>query len=249
MGAAGGVRRRLRGPAPLPRAEGARELLDDPAPMAELAESLRDVERLNALFAGRRVTLNGVQRLLAEVDPTRPITVLDVGTGSADIPRALVRWARKHRRGVRVIAMDLDASVLQVAAGTTAAYPEISLVRGDALALPVRSESVDIVISALVLHHLEPADAAAFLAEMDGAARIGFVVNDLTRGRLALAAVWIATRLLARSAMSRHDGPLSVKRAYTRDEMRALAEKAGIVDLAVGRHLFWMRQWAVRAKR
>jgi 2-polyprenyl-3-methyl-5-hydroxy-6-metoxy-1,4-benzoquinol methylase len=234
--------------APLARADGALEMMDLPAPFPTLVENLRDLERLNALFGGRAVTVAAVARLLRRVPPGRSATVLDVGTGSADIPRALVRWARRAGRPLRVIAVDRDEGVLEVARAALAGYPEIALLRADAEELPVGPESIDVVISALTLHHLEPGPAAAAMAAMDGAARVGVVINDLARGRVAYAAVWVATRLFARGAMSRHDGPLSVLRAYTPAEVRALAERAGLLGVAVRRHRLRMRWSAVRAK-
>lgn len=234
--------------APLARAAGAIEMLDRPAPAADLSECLHDVARLNGLFGGRRVTLVHVRRLLRRVPRDRVATVLDVGTGSADVPRALVRWARRTGRRIRVLALDRDAATLGVGRRASRDYPEIALVQGDALALPLRPWSVDVVISALTLHHLEPAAAAACLAAMDGAARVGFVVNDLFRSRPAYALVWIATRLLARNRMSRHDGPLSVLRAYTPREVRGLCARAGLSGVRVRRYPALMRQCAVRVK-
>jgi ubiquinone/menaquinone biosynthesis C-methylase UbiE len=227
---------------PLPRAADAVEMLDRPAPMADLARSLADLALLNRLFGGRRITLRHLGSLLAGAPRHRSITVLDVGTGSADLPRALARWARGAGRPIRIIALDRDAPTLEVARRTMAGYPEITLVRGDALALPIRSESVDVVLSALTLHHLAPEEAVRSLAEMDAAARRGLVVNDLARGRGAYALVWIATRVLA-SRMSRHDGPLSVRRAYTAEEARALCEKAGIFAVRVFRYP-WLARWS-----
>jgi len=233
---------------PLPRTEHAVEMLDRPAPLADLAESLADIARLNWAFGGRHITLVHVKRLLDGAPRDRTITVLDVGTGGADIPRALARWARRAGRRIRILALDRDRAMLACARHATASYPEIALLQGDGLALPVRPGSVDIVISALTLHHLEPAPAVRYLAEMDAAARIGLVVNDLVRGRAAYVVVWLATRALTRNPMSRHDGPLSVLRAYTPDEVRILCEKAGLLAARVRRYPHLARQCAVRAK-
>lgn len=232
---------------PLPRAEHAVEMLDRPAPFGELAQSLADIARLNALFGGRHITLTHVKRLLAGAPRDRAITLLDVGTGGADIPRALARWARRAGRRIRILALDRDPAMLAFARQASASYPEIVLLQGDALALPVRPDSIDIAISALTLHHLEPAAAVRYLAEMDAAARIGLVVNDLVRSRAAYAIVWLATRALTRNRMSRHDGPLSVLRAYTPDEVRALCEKAGLFAARVIRYPRLARQCAVCA--
>src|SRR5262249_28753367 len=108
-----------------------------------------------------------------------------------DIPRALVRWARRARRPIRVIALDLSGPTLEVARRTVAGYPEITLVRADALAAPFREHAVDVAISSLTLHHLEPAAATVYLEAMGAMARVGVVVNDLARSRLGWAAMWL----------------------------------------------------------
>jgi hypothetical protein len=148
-----------------------------------------------------------------------------------------------------VFALDRGRATLGYARAYTARYPEITLIQGDALDLPVRPESVDIVISAMTLHHLGPEEAARYLREIDGAARSGWVVNDLVRGRIAHGLVWLLTRLFTRSAMARHDGPLSILRSYTPPEVTALCEKAALFDVRVVHHVSLIRQCAVRAKR
>jgi trans-aconitate methyltransferase len=190
-----------------------------------------------------------VASLLAGVPGDRPITALDVGTGSADFPRALARWARRTGRSVRIVALDRDPAMLAVARRAVARYPEVALVQGDALALPIRAGSIDVALSALTLHHLAPDDAVRGLAEMDASARLGAVVNDLARSRAAYLLVWLATRTLARSRMSRHDGPLSVRRAYTAEEARALCQKAGLLAVRVVRHPCLARLCVVWRKR
>src|SRR5262249_38516994 len=176
---------------PLSRAAGAVELLDGPAPFAGRARSLADVARLKGAFGGRLVTVRHVRRLLARLPADRTATVVDLGTGGGDIPRALVRWARRAGRPIRVIALDLSGPTLEVARRTVADYPEITLVRADALAAPFREHAVDVAISSLTLHHLEPAAATVYLEAMGAMARVGVVVNDLARSRLGWAAMWL----------------------------------------------------------
>lgn len=224
-------------------------MIDRPAPAAEIGGCLDAITRLNGLFGGRWLTLRYFRHLLRSLPADRMVTVLDVGAGAADIPVTLVRWARRRGRALRVIALDRGHATLEYARGYTAGYPEITLVQGDALALPVRAESVDIVISAMTLHHLGPEEATRYLTEIDGAARRGWIVNDLVRGRLAHALVRLLTRLFTRSAMARHDGPLSILRSYTPPEVTALCEKAGLFDARVVHHFALIRQCAVRSKR
>ncbi len=233
---------------PLTRAAGARELGDGPAPFAERARNLAEIARLNGVFGGRLVTLRQVRRLAARLPAGRPVTVLDLGTGSADVPRALVRWARHARRPIRVFALDRDPATLAVARDAVEGYPEIVLLQGDAEALPFGAGAVDVAISGLTLHHLEPSAAIAYLRAMDRVARAGIVVNDLARSRYGWALVWLVSRLLACGRMSRHDGPLSVRRAYTAEEARALCARAGMHGAEVTRYGPLLRFCAVHEK-
>jgi len=233
---------------PVGRNAEAVELMDRPVSLAEISGCLHTIVRLNGLFGGRRLTLRHVRGLLDGLPADRAVTVLDVGAGAADIPVTLVRWARRAGRRMRVFALDRDSATLNYARRHAAAYPEIAFVQGDALALPVPPGSVDVVISALTLHHLQSEEALRYLSEIDAAARLGWVVNDLVRGRAAHGLVWLLTRLLSRSAVARHDGPLSVLRSYTPSEVAVLCEKAGLFDVRVVHHALFLRQCAVRTK-
>jgi SAM-dependent methyltransferase len=194
------------------------------------------------------LTLRHVRRLLARLPAGRTATVLDLGAGGADVPRALVRWARRAGRPIRVFALDVDADTLAVARGTVAGYPEITLLQADALALPFGRGAVDVAISALTLHHFEPGAAAASLAAMAATARVGVVVNDFARSRWGWALVWLVTRVLGCGRMSRHDGPLSVRRAYTAEEVRGLCARAGLAPVAITRYPPLLRLCAVCEK-
>ena len=97
----------------------------------------------------------------------------------------------------------------------------------------------------LTLHHMEPDAAVTSLGEMSTAARTAIVVNDLLRSRLSLGLVWVATRILGCHPISRHDGPLSVRRAYSPGEVRTLAEKAGLPAPRVERYPLLGRLLAV----
>ena len=215
------------------RTDGAREVLDGAVAAPELAASLADIDRLNSWFGGYALSLRAIRRLAAEVPRARALRIMDVGGGTAAFAVRVVLWARRSGRDIRVFVIDRDPTSLRLARAAVAAYPEILLVCADASALPCRERAVDIVTTALTLHHLEPAQAAAGLREMTAAARIGVVVNDLLRRRLSLGLVWLVTRLLGCHPISRHDGPLSVRRSYSGDELRVLAEKAGARRLTI----------------
>lgn len=208
------------------REEAAREHLDDRVAAADRDASLADIDRLSAWFGGHALTIGAVRRLLRAI-PGRLVVVVDVGGGRGDFARRLARAARRRRQRLRIVILDRDLEGLGLAAAVCNVYPEVVRVCADASALPFRHAGVDVAVSSLVLHHLSPAAAVASLEAMRAAARGGVVVNDLLRTRLSWLLVVIATRIFARHAFSRHDGPLSVRRAYAPDELRALCAQAG----------------------
>lgn len=230
----------MSGLAPLPRLEGALELLDRPdQPDPEVRGSLRDLERLNRLFGGVGTILRELERTLDH--PFRsPLTILDVGTGGADIPRAICRWARRRGFPVSVEAVDRSDQVLAAAAEWSAAYPEIRLRRLEVPPLPYSDGSFDCVIASLFLHHLTTAQGVDFLREMQRVARRGVILSDLVRSRLASLLTAIGTRLLSRNRLTRHDGPMSVLRGFRPDELRGMAAEAGLRGTRVIRHP-WFR--------
>lgn len=215
----------------------AEELLDRPGQNpAELAENLRDIRRVNRLAGGTRVVMRHLPALLAAVPLEREAVVLDLATGSGDIPRAVVGWARRRRRPIRVVASDASAEILAAARRGAADYPEISWRRWDALAVPLADGAVDVVLCSLALHHFGPESAVRLLGEMARLGRHGFLLNDIRRSGPGYVAAWVSSRLATRNRLTRHDMPLSVLRAYTPGELAALLAEAGVGGAAVRRH-------------
>ena len=213
---------------------GGRELLDGHLDdQAELLVNLRDLARLNRLSDGAGLSRRAIAAL------GTPASILDVGTGAADLPLAFLADARRRGASLRVTATDSRPEVLDAA---RAGRPGLDRVQGldlaiaDGRGLPYPDGAFDVAHASLVLHHLEPPDAIAFLAELRRVARDGIVINDLVRGRLAWVVTWIAVHAFGRGRYTRHDGPLSVRRAYTRAELRDLCEAARLrpVATAVG---------------
>jgi ubiquinone/menaquinone biosynthesis C-methylase UbiE len=219
----------------LARATDAVEVLDRPVAPADRDASLADIERLSAWFGGYALSRRAIEAMLPPGEG-RTWRVLDVGGGRGGFARRLVDRARRRRQPVRVFLVDRDPAMLAAARRDLAAYPEIVPVCADATALPFVHSAVDVATSSLTLHHLPPAGVVAALAEMAAASRTHIVVNDLLRTRLTLFLVSIATRIVARHPISRHDGPLSVRRAYSPAELRILALQAGIARFRIRRH-------------
>ncbi len=217
-----------------PRRRGA-EHIDDPAiDDAVLVRSLEDVARSNALFGGRRAVLAALEPALTPAGAS--LTLVDVGTGLGDVPRAARRLAA--RRGVRLTAVGVELSFPLAAASRANASASVC---ADAFALPFPDRGVDVVVASQVAHHFEGDLLTRLLAELDRVARRLVVVGDLRRSYAAAGGFWAASRLLGFHPVTRHDGVVSVFRGFTAGELLALVRAAapGARDLAVRRRLGW----------
>jgi ubiquinone/menaquinone biosynthesis C-methylase UbiE len=218
------------------------ELMDLPgADAGEVARALRDLARFNRLFGGTRPILNHLASLLPPPQTApAPIRILDVATGYADIPRAIVRWARQRGLPLEIEALDHQERIAKLAARASAAYPEICVHVGDALKLPYPDRSFDVVFASQVLHHMEGEDQCRLLSGLYRVARRAALVSDLLRGRWPLLVTWAGVHLFSRSRLIRHDGPLSIRRGFLADELVAMAQEAGWRRAKVSRHI-WFR--------
>lgn len=215
------------------RLTGVAELLDGPLDdPAALVANLRDLARLNRVSGGIGLSRRAIATLAASGPAT---TLLDVGTGGADIPVALLAAAVRGGRRLAVTATD---SRLEVLTAAREARPAIDRIAGltleiaDGRGLPYPDGGFDVAHTSLVIHHLEPDEVVAFLRELRRVALDGIVINDLVRGRLAWLGTWLAVHTLATGRYTRHDGPLSVRRAYSRSELLDLVDEAGLRPVA-----------------
>lgn len=218
------------------RLAGAHELLDGPLDdVDELAGNLRDLGRVNRWLFGSSLSIRAVDALLGGTDPAVRARIVDVGTGAADIPLALLAHAERAGRTLEVVGVDSRAEVIEAARRLEPGLADragLSLVVSDGRSLPFDDRSFDLAHTSLVLHHLEPDDAVALLRELRRVSTLGVVINDVLRSRLALFGARALAAVASRNRLSRNDGPLSVRRAYTEPEIVGLLARAGLRPMA-----------------
>jgi ubiquinone/menaquinone biosynthesis C-methylase UbiE len=225
------------------------ELLDraghDPA---ELAANLQDIRTVNRLAGGVATVLCHLPGLLGHLPGGRPVEILDLATGGGDIPLSLAAWAEREGRPLHLTVTDRSPEILAEARRTLGDVPGVTFSVCDARAVPMPERSFDVVLCSLSLHHFAPGEAVQVLREMDRLSCTGFIVNDIRRCLAGYVAAWAASRVATRNRLTRHDMPLSVLRAYTPDELRALLRQAGIRDASVTTHPLF-RMAAVHRQR
>ena len=200
------------------------ELMDRPQPITpELEVDLRNLRQLNRYFGSYCLVRHFASQWIRAGENLR---VLDMATGSGDIPRLLIDHARTVGARVEVIAIDQQASTVEIARRLSADYTEIRFEQGDVLTFG-ESGDFDLVLCSLALHHFSEDAAIRLLRRCRALSRRFVLVSDLRRGFLATVGVYLLTLLVYRERMTQIDGRLSARRAFSYSEMRQLAERAG----------------------
>lgn len=217
------------------------ELIDRPdVDPAELRQEMETLENANRRLGAHILMLESVRRLLGSRPPD-VLRVLDLGTGLADIPRALVTWARRNGLPIVVTAVDGNPKIMDFAHAACRDWPEINLELRDLRTLPYAPDSFDIVLCSLALHHFSAADTVAILRRMRELASCGYIASDLRRNWLAITTTRLVTMLLFNRRAFRRDAVLSCRAAFTLQELRTIAQQAELENFKITRHHLFFR--------
>lgn len=211
------------------------ELMDRAdADAGELDAALRSLRGLNRYFGSYRLITRFLRRW---VRPGDRLHVADLATGSADIPRLIVDYARRVGAEVQIEAVDYQPSTVAMARELSTGYPEIVCTRADVLSFGTGG-AYDLVVCSLALHHFSNDDAVRLLQRCREISRRFVLVSDLRRGLLATIGVYLLTRLFFRDRMTREDARVSARRAFSFGELRQLARQAGWEEFGAATFLF-----------
>lgn len=209
------------------------EILDDPGVSREIRNrAMADIARANVLFGGTRAALMALRGVLPSLP--RRATLLDVGTGLADIPLRARRDADRANVALTPIGLDISESLLR-----SARHRLAGAVVGDALRIPLADASVDVVTCSQVLHHFAEDDARRVIAELHRVSRGWVVIADLRRSWLAAGGFWLASGVLRFHAVTRADGVTSVLRGFTASELSNLVRDSTGVIPRLRHGVFW----------
>jgi 2-polyprenyl-3-methyl-5-hydroxy-6-metoxy-1,4-benzoquinol methylase len=197
-------------------------------------QALRSLALVNWLSMTSLTIWRQIRKLAEETIPSRPLRILDVACGGGDVAQRLA--ARARRAGIPVHVDGCDINPVAIAHAREAAprwgTKNVGFFQHDALRNPL-PDGYDVVTSSLFLHHLDDAGAEHMLRSMATAANSLVVLNDLRRSRVGYALAWFGARVLTRSHIIQVDGPLSVAAAFTVEEARAMALRAGMAGVAI----------------
>ena len=210
------------------------ELMDGTCSYEDFRACLRSLEQINRWLLGYRPTLDWLKRLPPQLH--EPLHIVDVGSGGGDLLRRIARWARKRGIAVELTGIDLNPYAARAAAESTPNEFKITWVTGDALRYRPQ-KPVDIVVSSLMAHHLEDEEIVSLLRWMETTAHAGWFINDLERSEPTCRMFNWLDRIMPWHRFVRHDGPVSFRRAFRKDDWaRLLAAADGPQQAATVQH-------------
>ena len=209
------------------------EMMDDFSIVDHRLEAaLEDLRVVNRWTGGHLASILAL-REIARRSSAQSVRILDIGAGIGDYAEVFVRWGARVGVDVGVVALDANPATVNYARESLARRlkpplgAQVSVEVGDAFDLSYPDRSFDIVHAGLFLHHFSHAECVRILNEMS---RVGrhVVINDLHRHPITYHAVRLMAALFPVSEMFRHDGPISVLRAFDRADLERMSEAAGL---------------------
>lgn len=193
--------------------------MDDPLLGRDKIETvLRDINRVNTLLGGNRITLRALKRLV-ERYPREEYSILDVGCGDGTMLREVAIYCRKRKVNVRLTGIDINENSIQIARERNSDIPNTVFIKEDLFELDSQTHQCDILLCSLTLHHFEKKDIMAFLRKFERLAGIGVIINDLDRNRIGYILFKLYSSLFMRTGIAKKDGLVSIKSGFTKREL------------------------------
>jgi len=189
----------------------------------EMQDLMTDLQRVNKWLGGIRVTLDGVERLCANIPKNETITILDVGCGDGEMLRNCEKWAQKNSRTINLIGVDANPNILREAVARSEAVKNSTFKVVDVFSKTAELPNFDIALCTLFLHHFKESQIIDLLHRLNEKAQLGIVVNDLHRSRFAFWLFKLFAALFIKTKIAKHDGLVSVARGFNRKDLKRIA--------------------------
>jgi 2-polyprenyl-3-methyl-5-hydroxy-6-metoxy-1,4-benzoquinol methylase len=220
------------------------EIMDDLHASGPIIDStLSELETINLLLGGNYVTVNGVSKLLSGHVNGKPISIVDVGCGSGDILRLIQKFCTKKKISVALTGVDANPNIVLYAALHTDPTLKIQYKALNIFSSEFQSEKFDILTATLFFHHFTDEQLITFFKTMKEKLSIGIVINDIHRHWFAYYSIKWLTKMFSKSYMVRNDAPVSVMRAFRKQELISILERAGIKKYSI--RWMWAFRWQV----
>ena len=216
------------------------EIMDDLDCHGEVVDqTLRELEVINRLLGGDYVTIDGIQKLITTSNK-KDLTIADCGCGGGDLAMKIINWGKRRGLNLKVEGIDANPHIIDFAKKNCSQYNEITFEALDVFSKEFKQRNYDILTATLFVHHFDDDQLMQLFSSMRSQARIGVVINDIHRHSFSYHSIKWLTKLFSKSAMVKFDAPLSVRRAFKKNELIDILTKASIENYK----LKW--KWAFR---
>lgn len=210
-----------------------------------LRDALDKIASINKLLGGNKVTIQGVRTLLKGVDKAQAISILDVGCGNGDMLRTLADYATKNGLNFKLYGIDANAFTIKHAENLSKAYPNITYYCGDIFDENLPLQQFDILLCTLTLHHFKDDEIIKLLSLFHIQARLGMVINDLHRSKLAYYLFVALCYVFGLNDMSREDGLVSILRGFKRSDLEQYAKQLQFRKFSIRWKWAFRYQWII----
>jgi 2-polyprenyl-3-methyl-5-hydroxy-6-metoxy-1,4-benzoquinol methylase len=220
-----------------------KELLDeDDIPFEHIKKNMQELETINTLLGGHRITLKGLKTLLGK---RKHIHICEVGCGGGDNIKAIARWCSKNDIIARFTGIDIKDTCITYAHENLAGIDDVTWICSDYKKVKFE-EKPDIVFSSLFCHHFTDDELAEVIRWKYENSNIGFFINDLHRNSIAYHAIKLLTRIFSSSYLVQHDAPISVQRGFSKPEWISIFDKTGVKPKISWE---WAFRWLITVKK
>jgi len=217
------------------------EMMDDLKMEGEvLASTLRQIAMVNKWLGGSSLILGGIKKIIKKDKYLKLLKIADFGCGGGEILREIAIWARKNKIKTELTGFDANAYTISYAKEQSVAFPEIKFEQLDIFEFEAIQNQYDISLCSLFLHHFNEDEILLIIKKLYASSSRALLINDLQRSLIAYYLFKLVTFVLGASKMVRHDGLLSVKKAFRKNELKLLASKASVNKFSIN----W--KWAFR---
>ncbi|MBZ9729698.1 methyltransferase domain-containing protein [Salegentibacter sp. JZCK2] len=191
----------------------------------ELDQTLRDLDNINKWLGGNKITLEGVKNIVLKQTNTQEIHITDVGCGNGAVLREIARWGRKNKYNLKLAGIDANTHAIGIAEKMSIGFPEIEFLALDIFSEEFKNFHCDIILCTLTLHHFKNGEILELLNLFSQQSRLGVVINDLHRSKLAYRLFQVFCSVFIRNEIARKDGLISILRGFKKEELKNFAGK------------------------
>ena len=227
----------------------AAEIMDDFEMEGEiLRDALDKIARINVLLGGNKVTIEGVKELLSDKAAGKVIKIVDVGCGNGDMLRKLADFANRKKLNFELEGIDANAFTISHAKTLSLEYNNISYTTADIFDTATLDIPCDIILCTLTLHHFRDDELLKLLKKFTEKAKLGVVINDLHRSKIAYYLFRVICFIFRLNDMSRDDGLISILRGFKRSDLDMYSKKLNLRKFSIRWRWAFRYQWVIRTR-